>query len=213
MRCSLYFPHCRLDFGYARRVVIHTQIIMLVHSSCRARPISGPIDSRDVIYLISPSFTSSPHNPLCDRRRAGPELSPSHTDDCETFIVMCGIIAVFESQPTSSCKQDELSSRIQDSLGYIAHRGPDASAVWVNEDATCGKPLFTEANIANHQVSDTADLRSTISRQTGNNLYIPQTGSFTQSSTERSTTTTPSGLRSPQYHHTPLKVTPTLSWW
>jgi len=62
---------------------------------------------------------------------------------------MCGIIAVFVSQAGSSIKQGKLSSQIQDSLGYIAHRGPDASAVWVNEDASCGSVLFIEANIAN----------------------------------------------------------------
>jgi asparagine synthetase B (glutamine-hydrolysing) len=55
---------------------------------------------------------------------------------------MCGIIAVFDSQPGRSYKPDELLSQIQDSLGYIAHRGPDASAVWVNEDATCGRSLY-----------------------------------------------------------------------
>jgi len=63
---------------------------------------------------------------------------------------MCGIIAVFDSQAGSSFKPDKLSSQIKDSLGYIAHRGPDASAVWVNEDASCGKLISTEANIANH---------------------------------------------------------------
>ena len=79
--------------------------------------------------------------PCASGQRAGPELSPSHTDDYESLVIMCGIIAVFESQPGRSYKSDELSSQIQDSLGYIAHRGPDASAVWVNEDATCGRPL------------------------------------------------------------------------
>jgi len=65
MRFSLYFPHCRLDFGYAHRVTISIRF-MLVQSSLRDRPISGPIDSRDVINLISPSFTSSPHNPCAN---------------------------------------------------------------------------------------------------------------------------------------------------
>ena len=65
MRRSLYFPHCRLDFGYAHRVTISIRI-MLVQISLRDRPISGPIDSRDVINLISLSFTSSPHNPCAN---------------------------------------------------------------------------------------------------------------------------------------------------
>jgi hypothetical protein len=140
MRCSLYFPHCWLDFGYAHRVMIHTQM----NHACTTLPVEpglfpgrlGPVMSFISFRLLLPLLHTVP---LCDRRRAGPALSPSHPDDCETFIIMCGIIAVFESQTTSSCKQDELSSQIQDSLGYIAHRGPDANAVWVNDDATCGR--------------------------------------------------------------------------
>lgn len=170
MRCSLYFPHCRLDFGYAHRVTISI-LIMLVQIPLRDRPISGPIDSRDVIYLISPSFTSS-RNSLCNRRRAGPELSPSHTDDSQTFIRMCGIIAVFESQPTSRGKPDELSSQIQDSLGYIAHRGPDASAVWVNEDASCGRSLYRGKKELNDRAGTlpTCDQRSNARRGTTSTL-------------------------------------------
>jgi asparagine synthetase B (glutamine-hydrolysing) len=61
---------------------------------------------------------------------------------------MCGIIAVFESQPASSRKTDELSAQIQYSLGYIAHRGPDASAVWVNEDASCSELYSTQPRIS-----------------------------------------------------------------
>jgi asparagine synthase (glutamine-hydrolysing) len=52
---------------------------------------------------------------------------------------MCGIIAVFDSQAGGEANQDELSAQIQESLGYIAHRGPDASSVWVNENASCGE--------------------------------------------------------------------------
>lgn len=52
---------------------------------------------------------------------------------------MCGIIAVFDAGVSKTYKSGELSAQIQDSLGYIAHRGPDANAVWVNEDATCGE--------------------------------------------------------------------------
>jgi hypothetical protein len=97
------------------------------------------MDARDVISYISPSCNSFPYDPLCNGPRARFELPPSQADVYKNFYIMCGIIAVFESQPTSSYKPGELSSQIQDSLGYIAHRGPDANAVWVNEDATCGR--------------------------------------------------------------------------
>jgi len=52
---------------------------------------------------------------------------------------MCGIIAVFDSETGKPSHSGDLSTQIQDSLGYIAHRGPDATAVWVNDDATCGR--------------------------------------------------------------------------
>jgi hypothetical protein len=109
---------------------------MLVHFILpRVRPISGPIDSRDVISC----FTSFPNDPLCKAPLGGLELSPSDTKVDVHSYIMCGIIAVFERQSASGCTSDELSAQIQDSLGYIAHRGPDASAVWVNEDASCGE--------------------------------------------------------------------------
>jgi asparagine synthetase B (glutamine-hydrolysing) len=52
---------------------------------------------------------------------------------------MCGIIAVFDPQRRESADIAGLTSAIQKGLDYIAHRGPDASCVWVNDDATCGK--------------------------------------------------------------------------
>ena len=73
---------------------------------------------------------------------------------------MCGIIAVFDSDTGKASHPGNLSAQIQDSLGYIAHRGPDATGVWVNDDATCGQSIVVGTwrdTQANHQDLDIAD--------------------------------------------------------
>ena len=52
---------------------------------------------------------------------------------------MCGIVAVYDSLIGDGGNADELTANIESSLGFIAHRGPDATGVWVNDDASCGE--------------------------------------------------------------------------
>lgn len=52
---------------------------------------------------------------------------------------MCGIIAAFDPERREVHDAAHLRTSIQKGLDYIAHRGPDASCVWVNADSTCGK--------------------------------------------------------------------------
>lgn len=54
---------------------------------------------------------------------------------------MCGIIAVYESGLPKSADAEALTSSIVKGLEYIPHRGPDATGVWVNSDATCGMSI------------------------------------------------------------------------
>lgn len=55
---------------------------------------------------------------------------------------MCGIIAIYDPQTRATLDAKSLAGRIDDSLGYIAHRGPDATGVWVSDDASCGECGF-----------------------------------------------------------------------
>lgn len=52
---------------------------------------------------------------------------------------MCGIIAIYEPQTPGTLEAKSLVGRIDESLEYIAHRGPDATGVWVSDDASCGE--------------------------------------------------------------------------
>lgn len=54
---------------------------------------------------------------------------------------MCGIIAVYDPQTPARLDAQTLAARIDASLGYISHRGPDATGVWVSKDESCGEQL------------------------------------------------------------------------
>jgi asparagine synthetase B (glutamine-hydrolysing) len=53
--------------------------------------------------------------------------------------VMCGIFAIYDPQTPVTLESKSLAGRIEESLEYIAHRGPDATGVWVSDDASCGE--------------------------------------------------------------------------
>jgi asparagine synthetase B (glutamine-hydrolysing) len=55
---------------------------------------------------------------------------------------MCGIIAVYDSGSPKSTDSAQLTAKIEKGLEYIPHRGPDATDIWVNDDATCGKSVY-----------------------------------------------------------------------
>lgn len=97
---------------------------------------------------------------------------------------MCGIIAVYDPQGSGRLDADVLKGRINASLGYIAHRGPDATGVWMNEDVTCGEftPVYSRTFLCCVPHTDTekawvtADSPSTTSRPMGNSRCTRPTG-------------------------------------
>jgi asparagine synthase (glutamine-hydrolysing) len=56
---------------------------------------------------------------------------------------MCGITVSIalgrDRRPSTPEERADLESRLSKSLDLIAHRGPDAKGIWVNDDGSVGK--------------------------------------------------------------------------
>ena len=67
--------------------------------------------------------------------------------DFEQLINMCGsvaIVALEQNRPSFSTKPiSDLSSRLENALLTIQHRGPDSQGQWISPDGRVGTRLFS----------------------------------------------------------------------
>ena len=55
---------------------------------------------------------------------------------------MCGIIALFAPGVSLPADHNALTSQLEAGLEKIAHRGPDAHGIWIDESSRCGEPIL-----------------------------------------------------------------------
>jgi hypothetical protein len=71
-----------------------------------------------------------------------PKQLAAFIDQTKTNTIMCGITVSIALQrdrrPSTPEERADLESRLSKSLDLIAHRGPDAKGIWINDDGSVG---------------------------------------------------------------------------